>query len=62
MTTPAIQVETDFEALAARLAARAGTLAVAHTTALLLAARRDARTDALRWRRADLVWPLFAKG
>jgi hypothetical protein len=58
MSTPAIQAETDFDALAARLAARAGTLAVAHTTALLLAARQDAR----RWRRADLVWPLFAKG
>jgi hypothetical protein len=58
MSTPAIQVETDFDALAARLAARAGTLAVAHATALLLAARQDAR----RWRRADLIWPLFAKG
>jgi len=53
-----IEAHAPFAALAARLAARAGTLAAAHRAARLLAARGDER----RWRRAGLVWPLFAKG
>lgn len=48
---------TAFDALAARLAARAGKLAAAHAASRLLAARRDES----RWRRASLVWPLFGK-
>ena len=47
-----------FEALLATLAAKAATLAEAK-------AERDAlarRNDPSRWRRAALVWPLFAKG
>lgn len=53
-----IEAETDFDALARRLAAKAGTLAAAW------AARRrlDANNDESRWRHAGLVWPLFAKG
>jgi hypothetical protein len=46
-----------FDALAARLTARASRLAVARATTRLLAARQDES----RWRRAALVWPLFGK-
>lgn len=53
-----IKAEAAFDDLATRLAARASTLAIAHATARLLATRGDAS----RWRRAGLVWPLFAKG
>jgi hypothetical protein len=53
-----ISAEIPFEGLARRLAARAGRLAAAHAAARLLAARNDES----RWRRAGLVWPLFAKG
>lgn len=42
---------------AARLAARAAQLAVAGAEATLLARRGDPA----RWRRARLLWPLFAK-
>ena len=44
--------------LAERLAKQAETLAAAHAEAALLARRRNPS----RWRRADLVWPLFPKG
>ena len=53
-----IEADAPFEALAKRLAARAATLAAAHAAARLLRTRGDER----RWRRAGLVWPLFAKG
>ncbi len=53
-----IEAETDFDALARRLASKAGTLAVAWATRH----RLDARNDESRWRHAALVWPLFAKG
>jgi hypothetical protein len=53
-----IETRTAFDALAARLAARAATLARAHAAARLLARRGDER----RWRRPGLLWPLFAKG
>lgn len=53
-----IRAQTTLDGFAARLAARAGALAVAHVTTRLLARRGDER----RWRRAALVWPLFAKG
>lgn len=39
--------------LAARLAAKAAALATA---------RVRSRQDENRWRRADLLWPFFAKG
>lgn len=51
---PALPVE----ALAARLEERAATLAAAVTEEAALARRQDQS----RWRRADLVWPLFQKG
>ena len=47
-----------FDALARRLERRAVTLAAARTRSALLARRNDP----LRWRRAQLLWPLFAKG
>ncbi len=50
--------ESSFEDLLARLEAKARILAEAQ-------AERDAlarRNDPTRWRRAVLVWPLFAKG
>ncbi|MCJ2189138.1 hypothetical protein [Novosphingobium beihaiensis] len=53
-----IEAETDFDSLATRLARRARALASAHIAARTLARRDDAR----RWRRAGLIWPLFAKG
>jgi len=42
---------------AARLAARAAQVAVASAEAKVLARR----SDPTRWRRARLLWPLFAK-
>lgn len=48
-----IAASADFAALAARLTAKARALAEART------ARRD---DPRRWRKARLLWPLFAKG
>ena len=48
---------TGGEALARRLADRAKTLAVAVGTSRLLARR----ADPARWRKARLLWPLFAK-
>lgn len=48
-----IETETDFEALAQRLAAKAETLAKARI------ARRYTRQ---RWRNARLLWPLFTGG
>ncbi|GGN43752.1 hypothetical protein GCM10011349_08240 [Novosphingobium indicum] len=53
-----IEAEADFASLTARLTGKARTLAVAHIAARALARRGDAR----RWRRARLLWPLFAKG
>jgi hypothetical protein len=53
-----IRAEIAFGAIAARLAERAGKLAIASATSRVLAARKDES----RWRRAGLVWPLFAKG
>ena len=44
-------------ALAARLAARAEMLGVAHAESLL----RARRSDPLRWRLPRLLWPLFAR-
>lgn len=56
--TGAMTVETDFDALTRRLTASAAALAVAWAAGRRVAARDE---DA-RWRRAGLVWPLFAKG
>ncbi|WP_395329955.1 hypothetical protein WBP06_16600 [Novosphingobium sp. BL-8H] len=60
MSRPMIAADADkaFDALARRLATRAAALATAYaeTQALI------ARADESRWRRAGLVWPLFAKG
>lgn len=53
-----IRAQTAADGFAARLATRAGALAVARITARLLARHGDER----RWRRAGLIWPLFAKG
>ncbi|EJL27566.1 hypothetical protein [Novosphingobium sp. AP12] len=53
-----IRAEIAFGALAERLAARAGKLAVARTADRVLASHKDES----RWRRPGLVWPLFAKG
>lgn len=47
-----------FGELAARLTKRARILAEAHAAAR----RLETRQDESRWRRAGLVWPLFAKG
>jgi hypothetical protein len=47
-----------FDDFARRLVSRAETLAAARAETRRLAARGDES----RWRRADLVWPLFAKG
>jgi hypothetical protein len=49
---------TDLPRLASRLSARAASLAAA--TAENHSRRR--RQDPVRWRRADLLWPLFSKG
>lgn len=53
-----IAADTDgpFEALAARLFARARRLAAARGESRALARRNDPR----RWRKAGLLWPLFA--
>lgn len=54
MSAPMITARSSFDDLAARLMARAGTLAQA---------RAEERRDPLnRWRRAALLWPFFAKG
>lgn len=47
-----------FDALVARLAARAAALARARAQSDQLARQRDPR----RWRQSGLIWPLFAKG
>ena len=52
------EAKTPFEALAAQLAARARALAEARAESDLLARQGHAS----RWRRAALLWPLFAKG
>jgi hypothetical protein len=52
------RLETRLESLAARLAHKAGALVQAQAED----ARRSARADATRWRRAALLWPLFTKG
>lgn len=46
------------EAFATRLADRARQIAEAEVATTELARRRDP----LRWRKAGLIWPLFAKG
>jgi len=53
-----IEAEADVSALLSRLTAKARSLATAQMQARALAQRGDAR----RWRRAGLIWPLFAKG
>jgi hypothetical protein len=50
-------VNSDLAALADRLAAKARTLAEAQAENAVLARR----SDPVRWRRAALLWPLFAK-
>jgi hypothetical protein len=52
-----IEGRTHSVGLVARLAAKAEALcrAAAETR------RRSARSDPVRWRRAALLWPLFAK-
>ncbi|MEP6868459.1 MAG: hypothetical protein ABJA20_08075 [Novosphingobium sp.] len=50
--------QPDFEQLAANLAGQAKALAEAQTAAAAL----ESRNDPLRWRQADLLWPLFTKG
>lgn len=51
-------VAASFGEVATRLTERARILAEAHTAARLL----ETRQDDDRWRLAELVWPLFAKG
>ncbi|WP_395392235.1 hypothetical protein WBP07_14920 [Novosphingobium sp. BL-8A] len=60
MSKPMIAAEADtaFDDLARRLATRAAALATAQAETQALAGRDDEG----RWRRPDLVWPLFAKG
>ncbi len=58
MSGPRLRVSFGFDALAARLTARAAEIAAARAATHDRAARHDAR----RWRRAALVWPGFAKG
>lgn len=53
-----ISARAVFDDLARRLVVRAETLAAARAETRRLASRGDES----RWRRADLVWPLFAKG
>jgi len=48
---------TGWTALVARLAVKAEALGRAHAETRLRQLRRDTR----RWRRAGLLWPLFAK-
>lgn len=47
-----------FASLAARLADKARLLAEARAETAV----RAARSDAARWRKAALLWPLFTKG
>lgn len=54
----AAEAGKSLDALASRLTAAASSLGKAHARSRRLA-RRD---DETRWRRADLVWPLFPKG
>ena len=56
------RVDKAFDALARRLTARAAAIAMALTAASAETQALAARGDESRWRRADLVWPLFAKG
>lgn len=51
-------LQTRFEAFAARLARKAGTIAEAEVEAAALS-RKGSST---RWRHAALLWPLFTKG
>jgi hypothetical protein len=51
------RAKVDARDLVVRLAAKAARIAEAHAEAALRA-RRD---DPARWRRAGLLWPLFAK-
>lgn len=53
-----IEARVDFGNLAERLTRRAEALAEAHAESRKLAAQGNET----RWRRAALVWPLFAKG
>ena len=52
------EANPDFAGLAARLAAKARTLAEAHAERTALARR----SDPTRWRKPGLLWPLFTKG
>jgi hypothetical protein len=52
-----IRARTEARDLFARLAARAARLAEARAETAL----RSRRDDPTRWRRAGLLWPLFAK-
>lgn len=54
----AADADAAFEGLARRLTERARMLAAARAETRRLTERRDEK----RWRRADLVWPLFGKG
>ena len=56
MTRSLLEVDAGkaLDGLASRLIARATALATAHV--------RYPRQDETRWRRAGLLWPLFAKG
>lgn len=54
----AADADAAFDSLARRLIDRATTLAAARAETRQLTERRDET----RWRRADLVWPLFGKG
>jgi len=62
MSGASIRADTAFDALAARLAARAQALAQARVGARTVERLLARRGDERRWRRADLVWPGFAKG
>lgn len=53
-----IEADTDFASLASRLTEKARALAAARIETRALNRRGDDR----RWRRAALLWPLFAKG
>jgi hypothetical protein len=57
MSLRQIQGDRQWSSLAARLTAKAAALARARGEALLRARRQDPS----RWRRADLLWPLFTK-
>lgn len=57
MATDAPVIEADATEALDRLAPRLTAKAAA-----LVAARLRSRNDENRWRRASLLWPLFAKG